>query len=327
MFIYTIKNTNKIKSKYIKKVIIHFLFKIVNIPLLANISVDLKIGNTRLKTPLNHPSVFWSILYPIVNTNLSRLSSIISKEKYGSKFVDIGANVGDTWAILRSACPDNKILLIEGDAASYKWLKINTAEDLKSTLFNGFIGANDNNYVFLGSGNGSSGLLIQDDANKSNKELHSLDEVINLTKFENISLIKVDTDGFDTLIIRTGIQTLSKNKPLLFLEIQPYHLLRNDNFNEFLEFLISLRYKYLILWDSNGRFLCDIDIDNNKLISQLLPYFNGSPESLFLDIAFINEGDKLIKEKIVNTEINFTKKNFKSENIIPENIIDSFYRI
>ena len=324
MFTYVVTKTNKIKSSFLKKLVIHALHRIVNFYLISNIFVILKIGKIKFKSPINHASVFWIHFHPTMNMNLSRLSSIVSKYKASSSFIDIGANIGDTWAILRSACPDNPILAIEGDPHPYNILEFNTLNDSLTTTFKGFIG-DDKNYIFQGSCNGSSGLLINNNNSEKIPGLFSLDEVVKKTNFNNIGLIKVDTDGLDTIIVRTGSETLLKYKPIVFLEIQPYHLFRNDSFNDFLKFMIELNYKFFIIWDSNGRFLCDINMHDIKIISQLLPYFNGSPGNLFLDIAFLNKDDEHIKSIIVDGEVEYMKNIFTSNKQIPSEIIEKFY--
>jgi len=101
----------------------------------------------------------------------------------------------------------------------------------------------------------------------------------------------VDTDGFDTVVIRSAECILKKYHPILFIECQPYHLLRNDNPIGFIKWLHTLGYVSAILWDNYGKFLGVIETHNIELVKSLLAYYHGSPHCQFLDIAFCHLSD------------------------------------
>jgi FkbM family methyltransferase len=320
-----LKKVKSTKNKHLRKSYIYFIYIFCNFFAKFNFRAKLNFNGICFYSPINHPSVFWSNLYPSVNSNLARVASSIHIFRPNSSFIDIGSNIGDTWAILRSTNSTNQILLIEGDIASFKWLKLNTATDSNVILWNGFIAPKNEGYQFEGSPNGSSGMLIKN-SNNMNESIKSLDEVVAHTNFKNIGLIKVDTDGLDTLIVRSGKNTILEYCPVLFLEIQPYHLFRNDNFFSFLDFLKDLGYEHLILWDSNGRLVTCMSISNVDVLSDLLPYFSGAPDFLFLDIAFIHSSDSKMKDHLNESERLNCVSYYSVELLIDEKITSQFYK-
>ena len=80
-----------------------------------------------------------------------------------------------------------------------------------------------------------------------------IDDIIYENKIENVSLIKVDTDGFDVSVLSSGYETIKNYKPFLFFE----YMKKDDNhLNEYLKFinhLQKLNYKEFIILDSHGK--------------------------------------------------------------------------
>ena len=101
---------------------------------------------------------------------------------------------------------------------------------------------------------GITGSII-DKPSQNNQKINSkkLDEILYENKIENVSLIKVDTDGFDVSVLSSGYETIKNYKPFLFFE----YMKKDDNhLNEYLKFinhLQKLNYKEFIILDSHGK--------------------------------------------------------------------------
>ncbi|MBD2129906.1 hypothetical protein NDI39_22750 [Microcoleus sp. ZQ-A2] len=76
--------------------------------------ISYKIAGFNLLLPFSHQLPFILKTYPLYSSNLARLAKYV-KEKYEHlKFIDIGANIGDSIALLRKEAVF-PILCIEGD--------------------------------------------------------------------------------------------------------------------------------------------------------------------------------------------------------------------
>lgn len=173
--------------------------------------------------------------------------------------IDIGANVGDTAALIRS-CTTSKIFCIEGDRYFLEYLHKNTSNLSDIVIIESFIrGINNTVYGEIINNNGTSriksisknidnGLIIQ------TKRLQDVLKENNIELFQ-LKLIKIDTDGFDFGIILDSKELITSNKPNLYFE---YDIGFNDNdMSDSLE-IISILEKngyYIIVYDNFGNLL------------------------------------------------------------------------
>src|SRR5258706_12070673 len=86
---------------------------------------SIRVGNYPIKMPGNNTLLRTYRLYPDFNSLIGRLAVLLAKKYPGMTVIDIGANVGDTIAILKSG-NDVPIIGIEGDDISYQYLEENT---------------------------------------------------------------------------------------------------------------------------------------------------------------------------------------------------------
>ena len=62
---------------------------------------------------------------------------------------------------------------------------------------------------------------------------------------ENVSIIKIDVQGFEKKVLLGALETIKKNKPIIFIEIENSQLeLYGDNENSILEILIKYGYSF-----------------------------------------------------------------------------------
>jgi FkbM family methyltransferase len=154
--------------------------------------------------------------------NKGRLN-VISKCNQKNSVIDIGAHVGITtvhW--LESGF--KHVYAFEINPSHFDCLIENTNEYKdKITYFNYGCG-NENKSTFAGyrtSKNSGSFQLIDDhflkDWNKNNifqVEIKKLDD----HKFENISLIKIDVEGWELEVLQGAVNTIKQHQPILFVE-------------------------------------------------------------------------------------------------------------
>jgi len=145
--------------------------------------------------------------------------------KDGDTVIDIGANVGWHSLNLALAKRNCKIYAFEPIPATYNHLlrnlELNAIDNVKSYNY-GFsdkIGEFDFYYYPEGSGNASlANLSGRDSVTKINCKLSTLDCFISESNLQ-INFIKCDVEGAELLVFKGGIETLKKDKPIIFSEI------------------------------------------------------------------------------------------------------------
>ena len=78
------------------------------------------VGKYDIRMPGNNLQLGNYKIYPDLNSQLGRLAGVIFQKYPGMTVLDVGANVGDTIAILKSSV-DVPVIGIEGDDISYSW--------------------------------------------------------------------------------------------------------------------------------------------------------------------------------------------------------------
>jgi len=267
-------------------------------------------GSKILTVPANHP-ILWSMTYlPQMNWNLGRLAKAVEDEDPTSTMIDVGANIGDSYAIIRGSGVSSKVVCVEGATELLPWLLKNIEGDPNAVVWEGFVGLGGMGMEFEIQSN-LSGVIYASADTEGGVKTQSLDQIIEKLGTPVVRLLKVDTDGFDTLVTRSAEGILRRDHPVLFLEIQPYHLMRNDNVDGFLSWLRGLEYDSAVCWDNLGRFVCEIPLAESRLLTELMAFFHGAPEMPFLDIAFFHRQDRLLMRKVVDRELEVACRDFR----------------
>lgn len=182
------------------------------------------------------------------------------KDKNGLTILDIGANVGDTLVRMLSANKDHKYYCIEADNFFFKYLKKNVEEIKKNdpkihiSILKELVGNKLSGY--FQTRRGTTGSLV-DRPIQDNQKINSkkLDDIIFENKINDISLIKVDTDGFDISVLSSGYETIKNYKPYLFFEYMKKDSTRLNEYLDFISELQKLNYKIFIVLNRHGKLI------------------------------------------------------------------------
>ena len=110
----------------------------------AGITKKVTVGKFQIDMPGNNRQISTYKYRPDAN-NLLGILSVCVAEKYPNLWaIDIGANVGDTIAIIKTAI-DIPVIGIEGDDISYKFLETNTRQFQQVTISEGVFGREKTN--------------------------------------------------------------------------------------------------------------------------------------------------------------------------------------
>ena len=293
-----------------KFLVLNFLYFIIRPPIVRFIDplTKVKIGRHKILFPLSHNFPLFIKLFPDYSQNVGRLAKIALKKYPQLKLVDIGANIGDTVAILRRYA-NFPILCIEGNPHYFKLLKRNMLgfEDIE--LAQEYLGISNKvikaEIVTTGGSAHISGKSRLDSI-----ETKTLEEVLKTKKgFANSKFVKIDTDGYDTLIIKGAVNWLEKVKPIIFFEYSPDLLSRNDEYRlEVFNLLRRIGYEHAAFYNNFGEYLLSTKLDNKELIEDITTYFSGKENKEYCDVCVFHKNDRDLFKIVRNSEL----KHFKN---------------
>ncbi len=288
-------------------------------PIFLNLSNKLKQNNAVLKDiqsnietfGLQFPDDFKGFEYmnsfKYYDRALSRLIQLIMKEKEycNLSLIDIGANIGDTIAVLRQSvfCP---ILAVEGDDVYFKYLKKNMISYKDVELINILLGEKDE-ILEIQTVRGA-GTARLEKSNES-REILSLDTLLNkYSQFDHSKFLKIDTDGYDNAILRGGKIYLAVAKPIIFMEYDPYHLEKQNDYGiDIFIYLSTLNYEKAIMYENYGEYMFSFDIANKNFIEEMREFFYKNERIPYCDLCLFHKEDNDLFQIIRNSELDFFK--------------------
>jgi FkbM family methyltransferase len=256
--------------------------------------------------------------WPHYSSNLGRIAQIVHKKYADLKFIDIGANVGDSVAILRRLS-HYPILCIEGDRAFLNVLSRNAQKFDAVTISPFYVGEQDSVIMAKSTGLAGTAHLASaesygtDDAAIEQIEVKKLSSVLSQhPEFSQPKMIKTDTDGFDAKILRGAVDVLTAAKPVVFFEYDPFFLAQqNDNGISIFSLLAEQGYGGLIIYDNFGDLLLCLPTIEIARIEELDLYFSGRRSLQYCDICAFHLEDQDLFEQTRQLELAFFR-NLKS---------------
>ena len=161
--------------------------------------------------------------------NLYRIKNFLNS-KSKNVLVDIGSNVGSVTLPLAQLFNLSTVISIEPTKFAFsklkKNLKLNPILKRRVKLFNIFISNERKKVSFVHS---SWKLKVKDKRHKvhlgtlkkTSNKTKTLSEVLGKTR-KRIDFIKIDVDGYEINVLRSGKRIIKKYKPLIYFEFAPY---------------------------------------------------------------------------------------------------------
>lgn len=302
-----VKTSNK--DKYIDR-FFHIFWGIIRKSILSfgDPLIKYKLWKFEMQIPFSHNLPVVLEGFKNFNTNLYRVSKYISEKYSDLKIIDIGANIGDSVALLRSNV-NFPILCIEGQAEYFSLLKKNTANMQEIYYTNSFLGENDEE--IKANYNYERGTGIISNNSQSSMKLRKLDSVLEDTpEFKKAKLLKIDTDGFDFKILKGASQYLKETHPVIFTEFDQNLMKQiNENFWDMFDYFLKHDYFYIIFYDNYGDYLLSTELNDKDRIEDLTSYFDNRNTTKYCDICVLHKDDKDLFEKIRKNELKFFSEN------------------
>jgi len=247
-------------------------------------------------------------IYPDLNAQLGRLAAAIHKKYSGMAVIDVGANVGDTIAILKSAV-DVPVIGIEGDETSFNYLQKNTSGFNDVKIIKTFLGERSEDTKVSMEKTGWNNTIIPDASGTEQISFKSLDDVISGSGLGSaeIKLLKVDVEGFDTIVLRGATAIIDKHKPVLFFEYNRENMkaINEEGLSTVLSFA-KYGYSKIVFFDHKGTLVIATEMKNAEEITYLHEYIS-SPKNLmgYYDICIFHETDLAIAADFLQQEKRF----------------------
>lgn len=99
-------------------------------------------------------------------------------------------------------------------------------------------------------------------------KIQTLDQFIFQNNIEYIKIIKIDVDGHELNILKSGKQFFLKQNPIVIMEFAPYALIENgSNISDFYSFLTSINYR---IYNLNFKELKKINVKEGRSVDIIL---------------------------------------------------------
>ena len=253
-----------------------------------------RVGNYDILMPPNNLQIHNYKNIPNLNIDLAKLAKTIATKYSNLCVIDVGANVGDTIAVIKSEI-DIPIIAIEGDNTSYQFLEINSKKFNQITVINSFLGETQSEINVNIEKKGWNNTLVPD-ANAATKiTLQTLDSIllVNGLQTRNNKLLKIDTEGFDTIILRGCKKLLEQNKPVVYFEFNAENMkaIGEDGIKTLLG-MKTFGYASVLIFDGLSNLIVSTTLHDKALLVQLNNYIhNDSALVRFYDICVFHEED------------------------------------
>ena len=193
-------------------------------------------------------------LFGTSEKKIKNLNKLLPKKEGPIIVIDIGANIGSVSLVLAKMIDKVKIFAIEPTIYAYDKLSnnLNLNKDLINKVFLRQLFISDQKKpekVW-------SSWSLQKSGEKHKKHLGTLmdikkdsyitlDKFITMEKLQKVDFIKLDVDGHELDVLKSGQEFLLNNKPIIFIEIAPYLYSEfGYNYQELIEFIIKLNYDF-----------------------------------------------------------------------------------
>jgi FkbM family methyltransferase len=236
--------------------------------LVSDPAVNFFLGAYNLRLPLSHELPFYRRHFADYAVNLGKVSFYVRQKYPELTIIDVGANIGDSVAIVHSY-GDLPVLCLEGEPGFFQLLKENTVNLSTVEIENTFIGAPGDQVASIDARGGNAQVLLGQTPGRAS--ICTLSEALSRhPRFATAKLLKIDAEGFDCRIINAETKLLKRNKPILFFEYYPKcsELVGQKSFSVFAT-LSSLDYSMILIYQNLGPYFMSLTLDQLDALQDL----------------------------------------------------------
>lgn len=259
--------------------------------------VRFDLAGSQLLFHLSHDSPWHYLWEPLYGRGLARIARLAASKYADMTAVDIGANVGDSAAILRSA-GNFPILCIEGAGVYADLLQLNARRVGNVEVVHALVGPPTETMgiqVAHGTGRVTPARGGTDEPADAEVDVLSLEDILEMhPRFLESRLVKIDLDGFDCVVIEQSVDFLNRQRPILFFEYSPYLLAdyRDPAFPIF-EILRELGYDKTVVYANTGEYLLFGSLAEASTVEEIkaLCAWPGKGGLVYCDICVFQSAD------------------------------------
>lgn len=208
-----------------------------------------KIKRNGLRFELDISNFFdWYIYFGFADDWIENIISFLSP---GDVAIDVGVNNGKSLLrIAKAVGKSGKVYGFEpAEANFYKANRNISINGFKNISLHKMALGYGNQTVYLNEPNsGNHGLNFFTKSNNLEKTLtefktEELDQLMTVKNYEDVSLIHLDVEGFETDVLKGALKTIERYLPVIFLKISNQKLQRcGSSSDELAKLLVSLNY-------------------------------------------------------------------------------------
>ncbi len=241
-------------------------------------------------------------------SEISRLTVTVLKKYPDLVFLDIGANNGDTAARVKSVS-DIPVISIEGDETSFRYLAENVKQFSGVTIINQFLGEREGFINADLEKKGWNTTIIPSEKSDTRIGIKTLDLVLKeSTPVQGkLKILKIDTEGFDTIILRGAYEYIKESKPVIYLEYNRDNMSAiNENGLETILNLEKFGYRKVLFFDDRGRYVLTTTLANKELINDLNRYADGKNGLIYYyNLCIFHSEDEDLAANTSETELTY----------------------
>lgn len=260
--------------------------------------------------PLSHDLPIILSAWPHYTQNLVRLAAMTAAARPGITIVDIGANIGDTAALMREALTA-PILCVEGDELYVDLLRQNVRNLHDVEVVEAFVAtsADDNSRTQTVQRQAGTAALVPNKSGLTPKcPFRQLSEILSsTTRFSSPGFMKIDTDGADSQIIVANRELLARTRPVVFFEFAPLWAAKVGDEDPYraITALAEAGYREALVYANTGELVLVAQVTDPHVWRDLGRYTLTHGRGHYYDVAAFHADDGALFEQASSAERNF----------------------
>jgi FkbM family methyltransferase len=235
-------------------------------------------GDTHLRS--------WFAGHPDYLRQLERLSRMLQAEWPDLVAVDVGANVGDSLALIKAGA-DVPVICVEGDPKVLPLTRRNVAQFSRIQLVETYVAERDSERQVAISKAGWNSTLSQGSGPQETVRFRSLDNIlVSLGGYPRHGLLKVDVEGYEPQVLAGAGGFLAATQPVVVVEYNEDALAETGQDGDgLLGRLVAAGYGPVLWYEAEGAYLTAGDLSDPVTRAEIGRYCRCRYRtSLYLDL-------------------------------------------
>lgn len=218
--------------------------------------------------------------------------------------VDVGANVGDSLALIKAGA-DVPVICIEGDQKVLALTRQNVKQFSRTQLVESFVAERDGDGTVAITKEGWNATLGVPSQGGATVQFRTLDGILTETGgFPAHGLLKIDVEGYEPKVVAGANRFLASTRPIVVLEYNEEALRETGQDGpEMLKQLAAAGYGPCLWYESDGAYLTAGELGDPVSRQEIVRYCKCSYRAaLYLDLVIFPEAFRDVFERFRSAE-------------------------